>query len=636
MKKKLIKLILASTILQLLIFSLSCQKSYAQEFTVSGTKIKAPNGSNFIIKGTNIGLWADHSTANHVNYIKNVWKFNAVRLPLLLKPGDKNWSASDALVDRYIKAYTSNSNGPKTVIILDCHDHSGSFYTDTSSPSVKDLRQFWRKVASRYKNNPYVWFNIMNEPGSKNTVEKYWLDVHKLLIQDIRKQGAKNIIVVDGYNFASEDGNGTTKANFIDNSSSAFLTYGQQILKSDPLKRIVFSLHTYVNWKWNSDKLYDFVDRVHRQGLAIIIGEYAATTGSSFGDIDVTEAAKSVLEVGKKRSIGKLLWHYWSWDNNALTTASWGGSSGDSVNKTDGSRPTNLTWLGEKVWDDTHNLTEPKMGIPLNRFAWNASSTNGDAAKAIDNVPDTQFNIANPTTSDWLRIDLGSKQSFNQILMDSRKANSSFLRSYKVFVSDLPKSQGKQVANVKNNAMANMRVSFPTQKARYITIVPQKFAKDKDNSWAIAEFLVFRPGTPTIPVDGKTQLNSSNWTASASKKSSWNAEWEDKAIDHNPKTRYASGSNVKNGDWFEVDMRSPQKFKTILLNAGSSENDYPRRFEVYVSNNPNKFGKPVFQGLGSPIIRVNFASPIIARYIRVVNKQDYDDWWSIHDFGVYR
>jgi mannan endo-1,4-beta-mannosidase len=636
MRKNLIKLILTSTILQFSIFAVHSQKSYAQEFTVSGSKIKAPNGSNFIIKGTNIGLWADHSTANHVNYIKNVWKFNAVRLPLLLKPGDKNWSASDALIDRYIKAYTSNSNGLKTVIILDCHDHSGSFYTDTSSPSVKDLRQFWRKVASRYKNNPYVWFNIMNEPGSKNTVEKYWLDVHKLLIQDIRKQGAKNIIVVDGYNFASEDGNGTTKANFIDNSSSAFLTYGQQILKSDPLKRIVFSLHTYVNWKWNTDKLYDFVDRVHRQGLAMIVGEYAATTGSSFGDIDVTEAAKSVLEVGKKRLIGRLLWHYWSWDNNALTTASWGGSSGDSVNKTNGSRPTNLTWLGEKVWDDTHNLPEPKMGIPLNRFAWNASSTKGSAALAIDNVPDTQFNIGNPTTSDWLRIDLGSKQSFNQILMDSRKVNSSFLRSYKVFVSDSPKSQGKQVANIKNNAMANMRVSFPTQKARYITIVPQKFAKDKDISWAIAEFLVFRPGTAKTPVDGKIELNYNNWQASASKKSSWNAEWEDKAIDRNSKTRYASGGNVKNGDWFGVDMRSPQKFKTILLNAGSSENDYPRRFEVYVGNDPNKFGKPVFQGLGSPIIRVTFNSPISGRYIRVVNKQDYGDWWSIHDFRVYK
>lgn len=635
MRKNFIKLILVLTFL-LPIFTAYSQPSKAQEFTVSGSKIQAPNNRDFIIKGTNVGIWADHSTAKHVNYIKNVWKFNAIRLPLKLKPGDSNWNASDGFIDKYVKAYTSNNNGAKTVVILECHDHSGSFYTDTSSPSVKELRQFWRKIANRYKKNPYVWFNIMNEPGSKNTVEKYWFDMHKLLIQDIRKAGAKNIIVVDGYNFASEDGNGTTKANLIDNSSSGFLTYGKQLLSADPLKRIVFSIHTYVNWNWNIDKLYDFVDRVRKQGLAMIIGEYAATTGNSFGDYDVTEATNNTMEVGKKRGIGRLLWHYWAWDNNALTTASWGGTSGDNVNKTNGSRPTNLTWLGEKVWDDTHNLTEPKTGIPLNRFAWNASSTEGNAALVIDNIPGTQFNIANPTTSDWLRIDLGSKQSFNQILMDSRKANSSFLRSYKVFVSDSPKSQGKQVANVQNNEMANMRVTFPTQKARYITIVPQKFAKDKDNSWAIAEFLVYRPGTFKKPVDGKTQLNSSNWQASASKRSGWNQEWENKAIDQDSKTRYTSGSNATNGDWFGVDMRSPQNFKTILMNAGWSGDAYPRKFEVYVSNDPNKFGKPVFQGLGSPVIRVNFDSPISGRYIRVVNKQDYGNWWSIHDFRVYK
>ncbi|HCF29696.1 MAG TPA: hypothetical protein DEV81_21400, partial [Cyanobacteria bacterium UBA11049] len=485
MKKKIILFLLLSTFLLSIIFPAYSQ-NYAQEFRVSGSKIYAPNKREFIIKGTNVGIWVDHSTNQHVNYIKNVWKFNAVRLPLKLKGDDSNWNASDAFVDKYIKAYTSNKNGAKTVVILECHDHSGGFYTDTSSPSLSELRSFWRRTASRYKNNPYVWFNIMNEPGGGNTVEKYWYEMHKQLIQDIRKTGAKNIIVVDGYNFASEDGNGT-KANLINKSSSAILTYGQQILKADPLKRVVFSLHTYVGWTWNIDKLYDFVDRVRKQGLALIIGEYAATTGNSFGDIDVTEAARFVFEVGKKRGIGRLLWHYWAWDGNALTTAAWGGSSGDGVNKTNGNRPTNLTWLGEKVWDDNHNLAEPKLGIPLNRFAWSASSTKGNPALAIDNNPSTQFYVENPTPKEELQIDLGSKQSFNTFLMDSRKASSSFLRSYKVYVSDSSKSQGKLVANVKNNEMANMRVSFPTQQARYIKIVPQKFAKDKDVSWAIAE-----------------------------------------------------------------------------------------------------------------------------------------------------
>ena len=628
-----ISFILASALAFLFIIFIGCSHAAsAREFTVRGTRIFAPNGQPFIMKGANIGIWTDQSSATDVKYIKNVWKFNTVRLSLVLKPGsDPNWLVTDELVDKYVKAYARGI--PRTVIMLECHDHSGGFYTEDSNPSLQDLRNFWRKIATRYKNNPYVWFNIMNEPGGKNKVEKYWYDMHKLLIQDIRKAGANNIIVVDGYNFGSEDGNGTTKANFIKDSTSAFLTYGQQLLKTDPRRRVVFSLHTYVNWNWNIDKLDNFVDRVQKKGLALIIGEYAATTGNSQADLDVTEAARISLAVAKKHGIGRLVWHYWGWDWNALATADTGGASGDTINKTNGNRPTNLTWLGEQVWDDSHSLAEPKQGILLNRFAWKASSSQGNAAAAIDNDFRTQFAIADASTANWFAVDLGSPQSFNRIVMDSRKASSSFLRDYQVYVSDTAKSKGKLVASVKRNAMARMHVSFPTQRARYIRIVPQRFAKKSKPDWSFAEFLVYRAGTERTVV-GKNELNPRNWQASASRKSTWDREAENMAIDRNPDTRYTSGTAIANGDWFQVDMRSPQLVRSIVMNAGSSADDYLTRFELYVGNNPNNFGKPVYQGMGSPVTRIVLNSPARGRYIRVVNKQDKKAWWSIHDFRV--
>jgi mannan endo-1,4-beta-mannosidase len=633
--RKISFLLISALAFLLIIFTGFSQAARAREFTVRGTKIFAPNGQQFIIKGANIGIWTDQSSAKDVRYIKNVWKFNAVRLSLAIKPGsDPNWYATDELVNKYVKAYASDS--PRTVIILECHDRSGSFYTEYSHPSLQDLRNFWRKTANRYKNNPYVWFNIMNEPGSKNQVEKNWYDLHKLLIQDIRKAGANNIIVVDGYNFGTEDGNGTTKANFVKDSSSAFLTYGQQLLQTDPKKRVVFSLHTYVNWTWNVDKLYNFVDRVQKKGLAMIIGEYAVNTGDGQRLFDVSEAAKNTLEVSRQRSIGRLVWHYWAWDGNVLATAAWGAASGDGVNKTDGSRPTNLTWLGEKVWDDAHNIPEKPMGIPLNRFAWRTESSQGNPALAIDNDPRTQFTIDQPTPSDWFLLDLGSKQSFNRIFIDPRKAESYFLRDYKVYVSDSAKSPGKLVANVKGNEMSCLRVSFPTQKARYIKIVPQKFGKEKDPSWSFAEIFVYRAGTEKQPAMGKKELNPRNWQASASRKGTWGEERENKAIDRSSDTRYTSTGAIANGDWFQVDLRSPQQVKSIIMNAGSSADDYLTRFEVYVGSDPNKFGKPVYQGLGSPVTRIALNSPARGRYIRVVNKQDKKSWWSIHDFRVFQ
>jgi len=625
--------ILISTLAFLLIIFIGfSHAASAKEFTVRGTKIFAPNGREFIMKGANIGIWTDQSSARDVKYIKNVWKFNTVRLSLVLKPGsDPNWFVTDKLVDKYVKAYAGGN--PRTVIMLECHDHSGSFYTEDSNPSLQDLRNFWRKIATRYKNNPYIWFNIMNEPGGTNKVEKYWYDMHELLIQDIRKAGANNIIVVDGYNFGSEDGNGTTKANFIKDSTSAFLTYGQQLLKTDPRRRVVFSLHAYVNWIWNVDKLDNFVDRVHKKGLAMIIGEYAATTGNSQADLDVTEAARISLTVAKKRGIGRLVWHYWAWDGNAQTTAEWGGASGDSVNKINGSRPTNLTWLGEQVWDDSHNRAAPNQGVELNRFAWKASSSRGNAAAAIDNDFGSQFAIANASPGNWFAVDLGAPQSFNRIVMDSRKAAGSFLRDYQVYVSNSTNSKGKLVASVKGNAMAWMQVTFPIQRARYIRIVSQRFAKKSKPDWSFAEFLVYRAGTEK-PIVGRTELNSSQWRALASRKGTWDREAPNMALDRNPDTRYTSGEAVVNGDWFQVDMRSPQPVRSIVMNAGSSGDDYPTRFEVYIGNDPNEFGKPVYRGLGAPVTRIGLNAPARGRYIRVVNKQDKKAWWSIHDFRV--
>ena len=634
MRKTLLKFVLALTFVPLIIFAVHSQPNLP-EFTVSNTKIYAPDGKEFIIKGANIGIWVDHYPKNHVNHIKNNWKFNAVRLPLRLKPGNQEMYASDDLLDNYVNAYTTDTNGPPTVIILECHDHSGRFYTENSSPSLDTLRDFWRRVAVRYKDNPYVWFNIMNEPGSKNKVEKNWYDMHKLVIQDIRKAGANNVIVVDGYNFGSEDGNGTTKANLIDDSSSAFLTYGQQLLKTDPKRRIVFSLHTYTNWNWSLAKLDNFVERVHNKGLAMIIGEYAATTGNSHGDLDVTEAARITLEVARKRGIGRLVWHYWSWDGNALTTRSWGGSSGDTIDRQGNSRPKNLTWLGEQVWDDAHDLPQPNLGVPLNRFAWKTSSTKGKAAAAIDNNPSTAFYIKNPTAEDWLQLDLGAKQSFNNILMDGRKASTSFLRDYQVYVSDSADATGKLVAEVKDNAMACMRVSFPTQTARYIKIVPQTFAKKSDNTWAIAELFVYSPGTPNPPPQAQNELKRNRWQAKASKRSSWDKEWENRAFDGNTRSRYTSGGNMKTGDWFEIDMGKSQSIRTLAINVGQSGNAYPRRFEVYVGDKPGNFGSPAYQGLGSPVTNVTFDSPQKGRYLRIVNKQDYNDWWAIHDLRAY-
>ena len=92
---------------------------------------------------------------------------------------------------------------------------------------------------------------------------------------------------------------------------------------------------------------------------------------------------------------------------------------------------------------------------------------------------------------------------------------------------------------------------------------------------------------------------------------------------------------MKTGDWFEIDMGKSQSIRTLAINVGQSGNAYPRRFEVYVGDKPGNFGSPAYQGLGSPVTNVTFDSPQKGRYLRIVNKQDYNDWWAIHDLRAY-
>ena len=58
------------------------------------------------------------------------------------------------------------------------------------------IRKFWDEMTRRYKNNPYVWFNIYNEPYEGDDTEN-WRVLHEYYVNRIRAQGAENIIVAD-------------------------------------------------------------------------------------------------------------------------------------------------------------------------------------------------------------------------------------------------------------------------------------------------------------------------------------------------------------------------------------------------------------------------------------------------------
>ena len=128
-------------------------------------------------------------------------------------------------------------------------------------------------------------------------------------------------------------------------------------------------------------------------------------------------------------------------------------------------------------------------------------------------------------------------------------------------------------------------------------------------------------------------LSRAGWVATASASGGGSAA---NAIDGNGGTRWATGVNQANGQWFQVDMGSAQTFGQIVLDAGSSTSDYPRGYKIYVSNDGSNWGSPVATGTGSSAVTtINFALQT-KRYIRVTQTGSSSvNWWGIAEFNVY-
>lgn len=303
-------------------------------FRVSGSTIYDPRGNAFVARGVNVNgqnwVW-ERPTMWDVDSIANCWNFNLVRVNSFLFTGQVRWQQYTANnnFDEIVNAFTSRG----IVVVFEAHDRIGSYY---QGGDLDVLVNWFTDLANRYKNNPYVWFDVMNEPGGREGIDvDQWLNMHGRVIAAIRNTGANNIIIVEGAYGGQDTAN-----------DSAILRLGQQLLgyNGQQYGNIVFSIHPYD--LWNNGGLGGFIDQVHGQNLALIIGEYAIQT-----DQNVQPAAQAVFSEAVSRGVGIVVWQWDSGDSNDLTVNTSRGAGWEIDNC---SAPTNLSWLGQQVWDVNH------------------------------------------------------------------------------------------------------------------------------------------------------------------------------------------------------------------------------------------------------------------------------------------
>lgn len=246
---------------------------WAPQLRVAGNELLNANGSQVVLHGVDRsgteyecvrdnGIFNGPSNQASVTAMMN-WGINAVRLPL----NEACWNAEPYVRSAYagskyreaIKAYVSLLNANGIVAILDLQWTDGRYMGQTSQcasaeaicekpmPDSGQAIPFWSSVATMFRGNDAVIFDLFNEPYPDQALPtvsaawKCWLDGGsacspgisypvagmQTLVNAVRATGANNVIMLGGLAFS--------------NDLSGWLKYEP----TDPDHNLVASWHSY-------------------------------------------------------------------------------------------------------------------------------------------------------------------------------------------------------------------------------------------------------------------------------------------------------------------------------------------------------------------------------------------------------
>jgi endoglucanase len=196
-------------------------------------------------------------------------------------------------------------------MILDVHNYAtyrGSTIGTKSVPADA-LGDLWRRIAQRYKNNETVIFGLMNEPNDLAT--ETWLQAANIAIAEIRKTGAKNLVLVPGNGWSSA--RSWVSGDYGTPNGEAMLNV------QDPANNFVYEVHQYLNADWTGTSpdcqgvdigvatLTPVTEWARRHGKRTFLGEIGVGSGRT-----CLEALDQVMRFMNDHSDVWLGWTYWA------------------------------------------------------------------------------------------------------------------------------------------------------------------------------------------------------------------------------------------------------------------------------------------------------------------------------------
>ena len=286
--------------------------------------------------------------------------------------------------------------------------------------------------------------------------------------------------------------------------------------------------------------------------------------------------------------------------------------------------------------------TAPPPPVPyepyLNRSAWTVttSSPNGGVANMVDGDPATRWTTGETQRpGQWVQVDFGKAETFDTVSLNA--GGGDYPHGYQVFVSKDGATWGEPVASG-NQPGAATTIDVPRQSARFVRIVQTAVS---DAWWSVTELKIANFGGASAPVTpppapepkptGLIPRNGWSVTAFASA----GADLPQKMLDNDYGSIWASSAPQQPDQWVQVDMGKEVSLDTVVMDAGSTNTDAARGYELYLSSDGQAWGSPVVAQPAAVGGKQSMEFPLqSARYFKVVQTGNSNYWWAIADLSA--
>jgi endoglucanase len=295
----------------------------AQTVQFTGVNLAGAEFGQTSLPGT-YGSHYIYPNQNEVNYFKSKG-MNAVRLPFrwerLQQATNANFNIAES---NRLHLFVSQTTAKGVHVVLDPHNFAryypdpGNYQSSTiglvgTSVSYSAFSNFWWRLASLYKTNDHVIFNLVNEPNTMPTEQ--WVTAANTAIAAIRATGATNLVLVPGNGWT---GAWTWYQNWYGTPNAQAMT---NII--DPENNYAYDVHQYLDSNGSggssqivsetigAERLSGFTQWLKDNNRRGFLGEFAvanSTVGAGIGD----EAISNMLTHVEANSDVWLGWSWWA------------------------------------------------------------------------------------------------------------------------------------------------------------------------------------------------------------------------------------------------------------------------------------------------------------------------------------